>query len=153
MGRSSPVTPRVWTHGVHTSPLVPLVSTRRVLQVATTPPVAWTAPFYPWLSLARSSSSPCLRRCFGELRRSCHGISGQVTTPSASPTSLHHCRHVGCSCRASVCPHCILRRELTSLEFRHGHRCRGQGSLVQHFFSFLFQKLRLVMLMLAMERI
>jgi len=54
VGRSSSVMSRVWTSGVRTSPLVPLVSTRRVLQVATTPPVAWTAPFSPWLPLSRA---------------------------------------------------------------------------------------------------
>jgi len=48
------VTPRVRTRGIRTSPLVPLVSSQRVLQVATTPPVAWTTPFSPWLSLARA---------------------------------------------------------------------------------------------------
>ena len=42
---SSPVTPRVWTRGIRTLPLVPLVSPQRVLQLATTPPTAWTAPF------------------------------------------------------------------------------------------------------------
>ena len=101
------------------------------------------------LSLSRSSSSPRLRRCFGELVRSCLGISGRATPPSAPPASPRHRCHVGCSCRASVSPHCLLRCELTSPEFRHGHRCRGQGSIVQYFFSFLFQQLRLVMLMLV----
>ena len=67
MGRSSPVTPRVWTRGVHTSLLVLLVSSQHVLQVATTPPVAWTAPFLSWLSLSRAlvvffASPPLLRR-------------------------------------------------------------------------------------------
>ena len=65
MGRSSPLTPRVWTRGVRTSPLVPLVSTRRVLQVTTASPVAWTTPFLPWLSLSLivfSASPPSLRR-------------------------------------------------------------------------------------------
>ena len=47
--------PRVRTRGIRTSPLVPLVSSQRVLQVATTPPVAWTAPFFPLaLSLSRA---------------------------------------------------------------------------------------------------
>jgi len=63
---SSPVTLRVWTHGVRTSPLAPLVSPRRVLQLATAPPVAWTAPFHSGsLSLACvvfSASPPLLRR-------------------------------------------------------------------------------------------
>jgi len=63
---SSPVTPRVWTRGVRTSPLSPLVSPRRVLQLATAPPVAWTAPFPPGsFSLACvvfSASPPLLRR-------------------------------------------------------------------------------------------
>jgi len=54
LGRSSPVTPRVWTRGVRTSPLVPLVSSQRVLQVATTPPVTWTAPFPLWFALSRA---------------------------------------------------------------------------------------------------
>jgi len=101
------------------------------------------------LSLSRSSSSPRLRRYFGELVRSCLSISGRATPRSAPPASLCHRCCVGCSCRASVSPHCLLRRELTSPEFGHGHRCRGQGSVVQYFFSFLFQKLRLVMLMLV----
>jgi len=113
------------------------------------PPVAWTAPFSHWLSLSRSSSSPCVRRCFGELARSHLGISGRATPPSAPPASPRHRRRVGCGCRASVSPHCLLRRELTSPELRRGHRCRGQGSVVHHFFSFLFQKLRLVILMLV----
>ena len=61
------MTPRVWTHGVRTSLLVPLVSSQRVLQVATTPPVTWTAPFPSRLSLslalvAFSASPPLLRR-------------------------------------------------------------------------------------------
>jgi len=101
------------------------------------------------LSLARSSSSPRLRRCFGELARSCLGISGRATPPSAPPASPLHRHRVGYGCRASVSPHCLLRRELTSPELRRGHRCRGQGSVVHHFFSFLFQKLRLVMLVLV----
>jgi len=46
--------PRVWTRGVRTSPLVSLVSSQPVLQVATTPPVAWTVPFPLWFSLARA---------------------------------------------------------------------------------------------------
>jgi len=50
---SSPVTPRVWTHGIRTSPLVPLVSPQRVLQLATAPPVAWTAPFPLRFALSR----------------------------------------------------------------------------------------------------
>jgi len=60
------VTPRVWTRGVRTSPLVPLVSPQCVLQLATAPPVAWTAPFHSGLlSLACvvfSASPPLLRR-------------------------------------------------------------------------------------------
>ena len=96
------------------------------------------------LSRARSSSSPRLCHCFGELMCSCLGISGEATPPRAPLASPHHRRRIGCSCRASVSPHCLLRRELTLPEFRHGHQCRGQGSVVQHFFSFLFQKLRLV---------
>jgi len=51
---SSLVTPRVWTRGVCTSPLVPLVSPHRVLRLATTPPVAWTAPFPLWFALSRA---------------------------------------------------------------------------------------------------
>jgi hypothetical protein len=51
---SSPVTPRVWTHGVRTSPLVPLVSPQRVLQLATTPSVAWIAPFPLRFALSRA---------------------------------------------------------------------------------------------------
>ena len=101
------------------------------------------------LSLSRSSSSPRVRRCFGELTRSRLGISGRATPPSALPASPHHRRHVGCGCRSSVSLHCPLRRELTSPEFRRGHRCRGQRYVVHHFFSFLFHKLRLVMLMLV----
>ena len=104
--------------------------------------------FPSWLSLSRSPCSPSLRRRFSELTSSCHGVSGQVTPPSTSPASLHHRRHVGCTFRASVSPHCLLRRELTSPKFHRGYRCRGQGSLVQHFFSFLFVELRLVVLML-----
>ena len=151
VGRSLVVTPPVWTHGVHMSPLVLLLSTRCVLQVATTPPVAWTAPFSPWLSLSlsRSSSSPRLHRRYGELGSPCRGVSSRAAPPNASPESPYHRRRVGCSCRASVSPHCLLRRELTSSEFRHGHWGHGLGSLVEHFFSFLFQKLRLVMLMLV----
>jgi len=142
---SSPVTPRVWIRGVRMSPLVPLVSPQRVLRLATVPPVAWTLPFHSRLSLSlslsRASSSPRHRRCFGELARTCLRVSGQATpsiTPLASP---QHRRRVGCSCRALVSPHCLLRRELTSLELRHGHRRRGQGSVVHHSSSFLSQKL------------
>jgi len=54
VGMSSPVTPRVWTRGVRTSPLVPLVSSQRILQVATTPPVAWTTPFPLWFALSHA---------------------------------------------------------------------------------------------------
>jgi len=50
---SSPVTPRVWTRAIRMSPLVPLVSPQRVLQLATAPPVAWTAPFHFRLSPSR----------------------------------------------------------------------------------------------------
>ena len=149
MGRGSPVMPRVPTLGVCTSPLVLLVSSQRVLQVATTPPVAWTAPFSPWLSLSRSSSFPRLCRCFGELARSRLGISSQATPPSALPASPRPRCQVSCDCRASVSPHCLLRRELTSPELRRGHQCHGQGSIVHHFFSFLSLKLHLVMLMLV----
>jgi len=92
-------------------------------------------------SLSRSSSSPRRRRCFGELARSRLGTSGRATPPSAPPGSLRHRRWVGCGCRASVSPHCPLRHELTSPESRRGHRCRGQGSVVHHSFSFLSQKL------------
>ena len=95
------------------------------------------------LALIVFSAPPPLLRC------SCHGISGRAAPPSALPASPRHRCRVGCSCRASVSPHCLLCRELTSPEFRHGHRCRGQGSVVQHFFSFLLQKPRLVMLMLV----
>jgi len=80
--------------------------------------------------LSRPSSSP---------RRS---VSGQVTPSSAPPASSLPRRRVGCGCRASVSPHCLLRRELTSPELCRGHRCRGQGSVVHHFSSFLSQKLR-----------
>jgi len=63
---SSPVTPRVWTCGVRTPPLVPLVSPQRILQLATAPPVAWTAPFPSRSALSRvlvfSASPPLLRR-------------------------------------------------------------------------------------------
>jgi len=63
---SSPVTPHVWTRSIRTSPLAPLISPRRVLQLATAPPVAWTPPFHPGsLSLACvvfSASPPLLRR-------------------------------------------------------------------------------------------
>jgi len=135
------VTPRVWTRGVRTLPLVPLVSSQCILQVATTPPVAWTAPFPLWFSLVRSSSSPRRCRCFGELAPSCLCISGQATPPSAPPASPLHHRRVGCGCRASVSPHCP-RRELNSPELRRVHRCCGQGSVVHHSFSFLSQKLR-----------
>jgi hypothetical protein len=73
---SSPVLPRVWTRGVRTSPLVPHVSPRRVLQLATTPRsrgqrhstpsslslacvVVSASP--PLLRRARARVSPCLR--------------------------------------------------------------------------------------------
>jgi len=147
------VTPRVRTCGIRTSPLVLLVSSQRILQVATTPRSRGQRHSPPSsLCLARSSSSPCLRRCFGELARSHLGIFDRVTPPSAPPAlpaSPHHRRHIGCGCRASVSPHCLLRRELTSSKLRRGHRCRGLGCVVHHFFSFLFLKLRLVMLMLV----
>ena len=144
------MTPRVQTCGIRTSPLVPLVSSQCVLQVATMPRSRGQRHSPPSsLSLSRSTSSPCLRRCFGELARSHLGISGRATPPNAPPAFPHHCRHVGCGCRASVNPHCLLRHELTSSELRRGHRCRGQGSVVHHFFLFLFLKLRLVMLMLV----
>ena len=101
------------------------------------------------LSRARSSSSPRIRHCFVELARSGLGIFGQATLPSTPPASPRHRCRIGCGCQASVSPHCLLRHELTSLELRRGHQCHGQGSIVHHFFSFLFQKLRLVMLMLV----
>jgi len=60
------VTPHVWTRGIRTSLLVPLVSPQRVLQLATAPPVMWTAPFHSGsLSLVCvvfSTSPPLLRR-------------------------------------------------------------------------------------------
>ena len=48
------MTPRVWTRGVRTSPLVPLASPQRVLQLAMTPPIAWTAPFPLRSALSRA---------------------------------------------------------------------------------------------------
>jgi len=137
------VTPRVWTRGVRTSLLVPLVSPQRVLQLATVLPVAWTAPFDSQLSLSlsRAPSSPRRRRCFGELARACLRVSSRATPSIAPPASPRPRRRVGCSCRASVSPHCLLRRELTSPELHHGHRRRGQGSVVHHSSSFLSQKL------------
>jgi len=92
--------------------------------------------------LSRLSSSPRRRRCFGELMRSRLSVSGQATPSSAPLASPQHRRRVGCGYRALVSPHCPLRRELTLLELRHGHRRRGQGSVVHHFSSFLSQKLR-----------
>ena len=128
--------PRVWTRGIRTSPLAPFVSSRRIRKVATTSLVAWTTSF-PLLDFSLAHhSSPRLHRRFGKLGRSCHGVSGRVTPPSASSASLRHRCRVGCSYRASVSLHCLLRCELTSPEFRRGHRCRGQGSLVHHFLSF-----------------
>ena len=135
--------PRVRTHGIYTLLLVPLVSSQRVLQVATTPRSCGQCHSPLASILSHSSSSPRLCRCFGELARSCLSIFGQATPPSAPPASPLHCRHVGCGCRASVSPHCLLRRDLTSLELRRGHRCRGQGSIVYHFFSFLFKSFAL----------
>jgi len=139
---SSPVTPRVWTRGVRTSPLVPLVSPQRVLQLATAPPVTWTAPFPLWFALSRvrrllriaaaASASSCARVSVSPAKR-------PPRAPLASPQPR---RRVGCGYRASVSPHCLLRRELTSPELRYGHRRRGQGSVVHHFSSFLSQKLR-----------
>jgi hypothetical protein len=106
-------------------------------------PVAWTEPFpLPVSSLSRASSFPRRRRCFGELARAHLRVSGQAARSSAPQASPLHRRRAGCDCRASVSPHCLLRRELTSPEFRHGHRRRGQGSVVHHSFSFLSQKLR-----------
>ena len=99
-------------------------------------------------SLSRSLSYPPRRRCFGELARSRLAISGRATPPSAPPASPLHRRHVGCDYRASVSPHCPLRRDLTSPELRRGHRCRGQGYVVHLFSSFLSQKLRCVVLVL-----
>ena len=139
---SSPVLPRVWTRGVRTSPLVPHVS-RRCCRVSG--PISGrvdSAIPLPVPSLSRASSSPRRRRCFGELARACLLVSGQATASSAPQASPLHRRQVGCDCRASVSPHCLLRRELASPEFRHGHRRRGQGSVAHHSFSFLFQKLR-----------
>ena len=52
--------PRVWTRGIHTSPLVPLVRSQRILQVATAPPVASTVPFSLWLSLSRAHRLLCV---------------------------------------------------------------------------------------------
>ena len=136
------MTPCVWTRGVRTSPLVPLIGPQRVLQLATALPVAWTAPFHSRLSLSRASSSPRRRRCFGELARACLRVSSQATPSIAPLASPQHRRRVGCSCQASISPHCLLRRELTSPELRHGHRRRGQGSVVHHSSSFLSLKLR-----------
>ena len=99
--------------------------------------------------LSRLSSSPRRRRCFGELARSRLSVSGQATPPSAPLASPQRRRQVGCGCRASVSPHCLLCRELTSPELRRGHRCRGRGSVVHHFLSFLFLKFCLVMLVLV----
>ena len=101
-----------------------------------------SAIFTPVHPLSRSTSSPRCRRCFGELARSRLSTSGRATPPRAPPASPLPRHRVGCGCRASVSPHCLLRRELTSPELRHGHRCRGQGSVVHHFSSFLSQKLR-----------
>ena len=95
MGRSSPVTPRVRTRGIRTSLLVPLVSSQRVLQVATTPPVVWTAPFSPWLSLSLalivfSASPPLLRQSRALASR--HLRPSDSTQCSASfPTSPSSC--------------------------------------------------------------
>ena len=83
---SSPVTPCVGTRGVCTSLLVLLVSPQRVLQLATAPLVAWTAPFH-----SGSLSSPGRRRCFSELARSRLSFSGHATpssAPLASPQPL-----------------------------------------------------------------
>jgi len=91
--------------------------------------------------LSRSSSSPRRRRCFCELARSRLSTSGPATPPRAPPASPLPRHRVGCDCRASGSPHCLLRRELTSPELRRGHRCRGQGSVVHHFSLFLSQKL------------
>ena len=139
---SSPVMPCVWTRGVRTSPLAPLVSPRRVLQIATAPPVTWTAPFHPGsLSLACvvfSASLPLLRqaRALASQRLrpsdSAQRSASFSTTPSSSWLRLPSLGK----------PHCLLRRELTSPELRHGHRRRGQGSVVRHFTSFLSKKLR-----------
>ena len=90
-------------------------------------------------SLSRSSSSSRHCRCFGKLARSRRSTSGRATPPRAPPASPRSRRRVGCGCRASVSPHCLLRRELTSSELRRGHRCRGQGSVVHHFSLFLSQ--------------
>jgi len=88
------VTPRVWTRGVRTSLLAPLVCPRRVLQLATAPPVTWTAPFHPGsLSLACvvfSASLPLLRRArvFASQRLrpsdSAQRSASFSTTPSSS---------------------------------------------------------------------
>ena len=66
MGRSSPVTPRVRTRGVRTSPLAPLVSSQRVLQVTRRPRSPGQRHSPPG-SLSRalivfSASPPLLRR-------------------------------------------------------------------------------------------
>jgi len=86
---SSPVTPRVWTRGVRTSPLVPLVSPQRVLQLATAPPVAWTAPFHSGsLSLAcvaaAASASSRARVSASPARDSVQRSVSFPATPSSS---------------------------------------------------------------------
>jgi len=72
------VTPRVWTCGIRMSLLVLLVSTQRVLQVATTPPVAWTVPFSPWLSLSLSRAHRLLRASAADLASSCARVSASL---------------------------------------------------------------------------
>ena len=96
VGWSSPVMPRVRTRGIRTSLLVPLVSSQRILQVATTPPVAWTAPFPPGsLSLSRalvvfSTRPPLLRRARALVSR--HLRPSDSTQCSASfPASPSSC--------------------------------------------------------------
>jgi len=140
---SSPVTPRVWTRGVRTSRLVPLVSPQRVLQLATALPVAWTAPFHSQLSLslacaffsasppllwrARARVSPCLRPS-----DSIHRSASFPATPSSSWLQLSSLGK----------PALPSPSRDTSPELRYGHRHRGQGSVVHHSSSSLSQKLR-----------
>ena len=74
------MTPRVRTRGVRMSPLVPLVSTQRVLQVATTTLVAWTAPFSP----------SSLSRAHRLLRASAVALVSSCARVSASPAERLH---------------------------------------------------------------
>jgi len=142
VGRRSPVTPRVGL----------VASVRRHWSRLSAPSASSRSPRRPRSreqrhfplasSLSRSSFSPRRRHYFDELACSRLGTSGRATPLNASPASPLHRRRVGCSCRASVSPHFPLRRGLTSPELCRGHRCRGQGSVVHHSFSFLSQKLR-----------